>query len=464
MAGVGAGMKAFYGNTVPMVKPITPVADIGTAAITSIDSFEQSTGAKMENLRIIGHYLIKARDSLVMSGVSPTATSMEGVEKAIKALSSHLKVIETKYKVTPIEERMLALEKVVKKSLEEPARKAVPQTVLRSGGRPTYASVVAPPAIEAAIRIRMDGSEKMQPAQLLKTAKTHITGAYAVRQLRSNDTEVFVHSITERDNALKMAQPKEFQILKQDYPVEIMGVPLGTMIEKGKNANNGSIIYNMTEATKARIPGIEISRIRWLYDGKEHQWSKKNGHTRGSVIVSLPTETLQREVVRNGIVLNAVLYTAQLWSPRAQVKQCFNCNQWGHTQASCNKAKRCGECAGTHQTRDCPKKNVSCCNCGKTHRSWQRGSCPSFTIYKVSIERARHELMERTAEIRREKEKIVPAEVTTQVGNKTSSQDFTEGTYAITEGQKRGRGRPRKVQHPATTIEKTSDVRTQASS
>lgn len=99
------------------------------------------------------------------------------------------------------------------------------------------------------------------------------------------------------------------------------------------------------------------------------------GIGRGSVNLSLPTEALQREVIRCGIVYNAVLYVAQFWSPRAQIKQCFNCNQWGHTQASCNKATRCGECAGTYQTRDCQKKSVSCCICGKAHRAWQKGAC-----------------------------------------------------------------------------------------
>ncbi|KAI1007340.1 hypothetical protein K3495_g880 [Podosphaera aphanis] len=91
-----------------------------------------------------------------------------------------------------MEERMLALEKVVKKSLEEPIRKPAPPMVLRSGGRPTYASVVAPPATKAGVRIRVDGSEKMQPAELLNKAKQHIARTYAARKLRSNDIEVFV--------------------------------------------------------------------------------------------------------------------------------------------------------------------------------------------------------------------------------------------------------------------------------
>ena len=58
-----------------------------------------------------------------------------------------------------MEERMLALEKAIKKSLEEPS-----QTM---GGQPTYALAVAPAATKAAVRIRLEGAEKMQPAELL---------------------------------------------------------------------------------------------------------------------------------------------------------------------------------------------------------------------------------------------------------------------------------------------------------
>ncbi|KAI0995706.1 hypothetical protein K3495_g12473 [Podosphaera aphanis] len=114
----------------------------------------------------------------------------------------HVKGLEEKLKVTPMEERILALEKVVRKSLEEPAHKTAPKTVPRSGGRPSYASIVAPFATKAAVRIRVEGSEKMQPAELLTEAKQHISGAYAVRQLRSSDTEVFVQSVSQRDAAL----------------------------------------------------------------------------------------------------------------------------------------------------------------------------------------------------------------------------------------------------------------------
>ena len=104
----------------------------------------------------------------------------------------------------------------------------------------------------------------MQLVELLNEAKIHIEEAYAVRQLRTNDTEVLVQSVLQRDAALNMAQPKEFCVLKQDHPVEILGVPLGTMIQGGKNADNGRIIHQIATETNVRIPGIKINRLRFL--------------------------------------------------------------------------------------------------------------------------------------------------------------------------------------------------------
>ena len=147
----------------------------------------------------------------------------------------------------------------------------------------------------------------------------------------SNDTEVFVQLASQRDAALNMRQPNEFKILRQDFPVEVNDVPSWTRIEGSRDANNYAIIREIETAARARILGSSINRIRWLHLEREHQRSKKNGRTRGIIVVSLPSESMQMEVVRNGLVMNAMLFTAQVLSPRAQPKQCFNCSQWGHT-------------------------------------------------------------------------------------------------------------------------------------
>ncbi|KAI0994330.1 hypothetical protein K3495_g13852 [Podosphaera aphanis] len=321
-------------------------------------------------------------------------------------------VLETMKYMSIQEKRMLVLEEAVRKSILTPARAQAISTASKS-----YATAAAPAASQSAVRIRIPVAEDMQPSQLLNMAKEHITGAYAVRKMRSNDTEVFVGSTAQRDAALNMPHPETFKILRQDYPVEIS----------------------------------EINRIRWLHDGKEISKAKSSGKTRGTLIVSLPTEALQKEVVRNGIVIDSILYAAQLWSPRAQIKQCFNCSQWGHTQAACGKAARCGECAGDHQSRDCPIKWISCCHCGKSHPSWHKSACQTHSVYRKNVERVREEILERTNEIRREPSGIPPAAIAIP----DDELGYTTVQSKKAASSKRRLGRPRKVSTPlapASTI------------
>ena len=80
--------------------------------------------------------------------------------------------------------------------------------------------------------------------------------------MRNINTEVFVQSTSQRGAALNMRQLSELKILRQDFPVEVFGVPLRTRIEGGRDANNYAIIREIETATKARISGLVINRIR----------------------------------------------------------------------------------------------------------------------------------------------------------------------------------------------------------
>ncbi|KAI6249236.1 hypothetical protein HI914_02963 [Erysiphe necator] len=385
----------------------------------------------------IGDVLKKMKGCLNKVGLKGVIMTVEEVDEAIEALNNNRFIWLHATQNNSLEHRMLALEEAVKKNLVEKCGQMGSKGVVGK----SYASVVAPPAAKAAVRIRVPGAEELQPAELLSIAKQKIKGAYAIRQMRSHDTEVFVQSSNHRDAALSMEQPKEFKILRKDFPVEIAGVPLSTKIASGKNADNTALISSLTNASKVRIPGLQINRIRWLQDGKEHEKARKKGHTRGSVILSLPTEELQWRVVRNGIVIDSILYSAQIWTPKAQTKQCFNCSQWGHVQAVCSKLVRCGECAGQHQSRDCPKDRILCCNCEQNYRSWQRAVCKTFKVYQEGVERARLENQIKTAEIRSEK---IPATEAKYVPvNSSDEKGFTLVTRKSSE-TKRGPGRPRK--------------------
>jgi hypothetical protein len=103
--------------------------------------------------------------------------------------------------------------------------------------------------------------------------------------------------------------------------------------------------------------------------------------------------------VARGIVINSELYEARLYDRKMTIKQCFNCQQWGHTQGACAKQARCGQCAGPHNTKDCLKERISCANCGKAHRSWQRSVCPAFQAYHTRVQGLRADALISTASI-----------------------------------------------------------------
>jgi hypothetical protein len=250
------------------------------------------------------------------------------------------------------------------------------------------------------VRLRMDAAQGRTPEEILQAVKPVIKGAYAVRTLRSGDVDVLVPNQQDKDTAVNQAETEGFKIIRQDYPVEVAGGPLDLHIEGGKAADNSALKRDIATATGKIVPGVMLTRIRWLHDTKERDNRRKAGKNRGTIIVCLPTEAMQREVVKKGIAIRALHYEARLYSHGNQVKQCFNCNQWGHTQAACGKQARCGECAGSHQTKDCSRQRVSCCNCGRAHRAGQKKECRTYQAYFDGILARRAALYAQTASIR----------------------------------------------------------------
>ena len=99
----------------------------------------------------------------------------------------------------------------------------------------------------------------------------------------------------------------------------------------------------------------------------------------GTLIISLLTQEIQAALAHKGVVIDSLWYEARLYHHGVQVKRCFRCQQWGHTQSQCGRQARCGECADTYDTKDCPKdKGARCVNCGKEHRAWQKMACKTY--------------------------------------------------------------------------------------
>ena len=117
-------------------------------------------------------------------------------------------------------------------------------------------------------------AEGKTPADLLEEVKPVLQGAYAVRQLRSGDVEVMVPDRKAKDQALNQQETEGCKVLRHDYPVEVLGVPLCLGIQNRKSTENDDIIRDIQDVhltNKRIIPNLAINKIRWLHDDKRRR-------------------------------------------------------------------------------------------------------------------------------------------------------------------------------------------------
>ena len=153
----------------------------------------------------------------------------------------------------------------------------------------------------ATVCVRLEESQGREPGELLETIKKTISSTYAVRTLRSRDVDVHVPSQATKDQILNSPDAPGCKILRKDYLIEVPSVPLKTPIASGKNADNSELIHSICNATKCLVPGITISRIRWLH-APEIQTKRKGAagntqkgpeKTRGTLIIGISTQAIQ---------------------------------------------------------------------------------------------------------------------------------------------------------------------------
>ena len=261
------------------------------------------------------------------------------------------------------------------------------------------------PQVGITIRIRPEEDlRSKEPKDILEIARKAIPEAFAVRPLRSGDLDLHVKTQATKDKLLNGPNPTGFKVLRKDYLLEIPGVPLSIQVAKGKHADNQQLLQEICAATKRLIPELSISRISWLHDITSHAAAKraerKPKTARGTLVIGVPTQAFQRSLVRQGLVINAQLFEARLFDHSLIIKQCFNCNQWGHTTSACGKKICCGHCAGPHSTTSCSQASTACTNCGQKHKAWQRQACPTFQAYLVGIQAKKINLIAETTRIR----------------------------------------------------------------
>ena len=92
--------------------------------------------------------------------------------------------------------------------------------------------------MRATVRVYTPEVAGTDPKQILTLIKVHIPKAVAVRVLHSGDVEVTLPNQEVKDQTLTQKDTPECKILRQDFPVEIIRVPLTTQVESRKGAIN----------------------------------------------------------------------------------------------------------------------------------------------------------------------------------------------------------------------------------
>ena len=74
------------------------------------------------------------------------------------------------------------------------------------------------------------------------------------------------------------------------------------------------------------------------------------------------------------------------------IRQCFNCQSFGHSSTYCGRPPKCVKCDQQHAPKDCTKRAGSapkCINCGREHPANFTG-CPQYIQQLNYIQRNYH--------------------------------------------------------------------------
>ena len=96
--------------------------------------------------------------------------------------------------------------------------------------------------VRATVRVRTPETVETELEQILTLIKAHILRAMAVRVLQSSDIKVTLPNQQAKDQTITQRNTPKYKILRQDYPIKVIGVPLNIQVESGRGATNTQLI------------------------------------------------------------------------------------------------------------------------------------------------------------------------------------------------------------------------------
>jgi hypothetical protein len=91
----------------------------------------------------------------------------------------------------------------------------------------------------------------------------------------------------------------------------------------------------------------------------------------GSLVIWLKNKLAVDYLLSSGTaIFGATRAYCSKWEKRDDNLPCFNCNKYGHKQASCKAAPKCALCSGQHSRRNCTQPTkLKCPACSKEGHS-----------------------------------------------------------------------------------------------
>jgi hypothetical protein len=137
---------------------------------------------------------------------------------------------------------------------------------------------------------------------------------------------------------------------------------------------------------------------------KAHWLSKVDATKKvGSLVIWLKNKLAADHLLQAGTaIFGATGAYCSKWERRENTLPCFNCNRYGHKQASCRVPPKCALCSGKHSRHDCPRPtDLKCPACNKEGHcvfDWQCQLNPSHWKYKGIQKAGKATLCDQTAE------------------------------------------------------------------
>ncbi|KIV98467.1 uncharacterized protein PV09_09720 [Verruconis gallopava] len=214
-----------------------------------------------------------------------------------------------------------------------------------------------------------------------RNLKAHVEQAIAQGGV-TNAKVMSVNQLMSGDISIKTVTPSETQTLRQSAQEWVPRIGNGMSIRRQTYGVLVHSVYTkdvdmdrldeinaaILSENKPFIPTAEIKYIGWL--------SRKAQTKRMSTLVIEFTKPEDaNKIIDEGLTWQGCHHDTERYERQCRLKQCFNCQKYGHIGTQCKARTACGHCAQEHNSRDCPSKADTpkkCAGCNGPHESWNR--------------------------------------------------------------------------------------------